>query len=42
MQSLTNNEIIELLISLSEKFNCTNVSGIIDELDAGDEFMRNS
>lgn len=40
MQKLSNDEIIELLMRLSERYDCRNVRDLITELEVGDEFMQ--
>lgn len=40
MQKLTNDEIIELLMSLSDRFGSSSVNELITELEVHDEFLN--
>lgn len=40
MQDMTNNEIIELLINISERYDSYSVEELISSLEADREFMK--
>jgi hypothetical protein len=40
MEKMSNDEIIQLLMNLSERFDCRNVRDLITELEVGEEFMK--
>lgn len=42
MQSMTNSEIIELLITLSSKYDAYRVEELISELEADEDFLKNA
>lgn len=37
---MSNSQLIELLINLSERYGCNNVPEIISELEVGEEFIN--
>lgn len=40
MQNMTNNEIIELIINLSERYDSYSVEGLINSLESDKEVMQ--